>query len=376
MSELTEATEDNLVRARVVLMKRFPFFGELVKFLRPKVSRTMTPTACVDAKGQMYINPDFANKATASDLLFVLCHEAMHIVNASHARMPPKVDVQLWGQASDIAINHIIVNEGHVPLPRADLIEPLFWGCEEWWGKTHEAIYQDLLKRPRVQGKLKTKWCDPESCKCEEMFQDEAEAHKWKTRIVTAAEAAKGQDNSPGSLSDFIAELTKPKKNWIRVLSLAAQGALRRTYSWRRPNRRTTALGLVTPSTMPEPPEVVVYLDTSGSMCDDLLNEGLTEIAGILQVAKATMILGDAEVYFCGPIRREQLSKLPMQRGGTDFNVVFDKIKEQKLKPRLFIGFSDLCGPFPDQQPAYPVIWCRSSGSHAEPPWGQLIDMN
>lgn len=376
MTALTAQTEDNLVRARVHLMDMFPFWGELSKFLRPQLSETVTETACVDRKGRMFLNPNFANKATAQDLVFVLAHEVMHIVNSSSTRFPEKGNFQLWARAADIAINYLIVTEGGIKLPRPELVRPLYEDFRFYWNMTHEEIYQHMLDHPimarmAMRGNL---WCDEQSCGCTaEMDPDEKE--KWQRRIESAAEIAKGRGMLPESLDRFLARIDRAKKNWLRVLALAMQSELRKSYTWRRPSRRTAALGLVTPSSDRERPDVVLYLDTSGSMHDELLNEGLSEIAAILRVAKTTLILGDAEVYYCGPVARSEIENLPMQRGGTDFECVFDKITEMKLKPRLFIGFSDLDGPFPDQPPSFPAIWCRSSGSRVEPPWGKLITM-
>lgn len=374
--KLTQQTEDNLIRARIALMEQFPFWGELAKFLRPQISEKETTTACVDPKGQMYLNPTFANRANATDLLFVLAHETMHIVNSSVTRFPKDGNFGLWARAADIAINYLIVVEGRVQLPRAELVRPLHEDFRQYWNMTHEEIYADLQRNPimeriAMKGNL---WCDEISCRCMEEM-DPAEADKWQRRIQAAAEIAKGRGKLPGSLEPFLASIGRPKKNWLRVLALAAQSELLKSFTWRKPSRRTAALGLVTPSQDRERPEVVLYLDTSGSMHEDLLNEGLTEIAAILRMTKTTMILGDAEVYFCGPVSRDELKKLPMQRGGTDFRCVFDKIAEKKLNPKLFIGFSDLDGGFPDEPPKFPTIWCRSSGNRTTPPWGRLITM-
>lgn len=376
MKQLTAQTQDNIVRARIALLDQFPFWGELAKFLRPQVSETVTSTACVDTRGQMYLNPNFANQANASDLLFVFAHEAMHIVAGSHMRFPKDGNFPLWARAADIAINYLLVRQGGVNLPRPALIRPLYEEFSSYWNRTHEEIYQDLLRDP-MRARHATGvgfWCDEQSCRCfEEMSPDEAD--KWQRRIQQATEIAKSRGKLPGSLERFLAEIGRPKKNWLRVLALATQNELLKSFTWRKPSRRTTALGLVTPSMDRERPEVVLYLDTSGSMHDELLNEGLSEIAEILRTARVTMILGDAEVYFCGPVKREELKNLPIQRGGTDFCCVFDKITEKKLKPKLFIGFSDLDGAFPTNPPPFPTIWCRSSGSRTTPPWGRLITM-
>ena len=368
---MTPETEDNLIRARLSLFRNFPFFGELAKYLRPIASEDVL-TAAIDAKGRFFLNPEFAGRARTQDLVFILAHEVMHLVHASHKRAPKNVNAHRWQVAADIAINSVLVN-ADVPLPSPKLIVPLYRGYEKYHGKTHEEIYATLPEAPKLGGC----WID-ESCACEALFEDgdSLEALKWTTRIGAAMGAARAAGKLPGTLEVFLAELTEPKKNWKRLLSLTLQTECKRTYLWRRPNRRTLGLGIVTPSIQTEIQNVVIYLDTSGSMYDELVNESLSEIVGIVRAAgKTTLLLGDTKVYFCGPVHEAELQRLQLQRGGTDFRVVFTHIEDEKLFPRAFVGFSDLCGPFPENPPPYPVIWCRSHTSTSEAPWGTMISM-
>ncbi len=350
--DLTEDTRDNIDRARLALFTRWPFFGELVKYLRPIVSEQI-PTACVNSRGQMMINPRFANRATVEDLVFVLAHEAMHIVAGSIGRKPDYAEPDRWNSAADIAINQAILRQGIRP-PRRELIDPL---CgpkfADYTGMTHEEIYHALPEN-FCNGRH---WCD----ECPDL-EDRV---LWSERVYNARAAA---GPAPGDLNVFHAQL-RPPRQWLQALAQVLRQELRQRYTWHVPNRRTIATNVFTPSLQGQKPNIAVYLDTSGSMYDDLLNESLSEISGIVRAfgAAATLILADAEVYFYGPITVDALHHLPMQRGGTDFRVVFERLKAERFVPKVFIGFSDLEGPFPSETPEYPVHWFTRGG---KAPWG------
>ena len=377
LTPIEQETWDRMTKARYHMFMEHPFFGEIASYIRPKPSNLMD-TACITNKGEFLIYPEFANKATASDFVFILAHEAMHIVNGTLDRFPKGGNQQLWNAAGDIAINYLIVNAG-INLPREELIKPLYKGFEEYFGQTHEEIYEKLMKNAKAAAaKMKGKWVD-ESCTCEEFFEGMSEGDKatWVQRISSAAESARQAGKLPGNLEHFIAKLSEPKRNWKRILRLSVQSYLKKTFTWRKPNKRTMSMNIVTPGRVGQAPEVVVYIDTSGSISDANMNEALSEVTGILQAAGGVgqLILGDAVVYYFGEIDKKSLTKLPVQRGGTDFNPVFEAIEEKKLKPKVFIGFSDLCGPFPAKEPPFKVLWVRpSSYQTATPPWGKTID--
>lgn len=377
MIPIEQETWDRMTKARYHLFMEFPFFGEIASYIRPKPNMALE-TACITNKGEFLINPEFANNSSASDFVFILAHEAMHIVNGTLDRFPKGGNHILWNMAGDIAINYLIVNAG-IGLPDENLIVPLYKGFEDLYGKTHEEIYEELIKDVKNSLKKgKGKWFDS-SCTCEEFFEGISEAEKtsWTQRISSAAESARQAGKLPGNMEQFLSKLTEPKRNWKRILRLSVQSCLKKNFTWRKPNKRTMSMNIVTPGKISKSPDVVVYIDTSGSISDTDMNEALSEMVGILQATGGvgTLILGDAIVYYFGEVDKKMLAKLPVQRGGTDFNPVFEKIKEEKLKPKVFVGFTDLCGPFPIQAPDYPVLWVRPSAYQNETaPWGKIID--
>lgn len=431
--KLSEESKDKVITARVSLYSDHPFFAQLAQYLIP-VGTAQIPTAGVTGARKFYLNPKFAESCNNQDMIFVVAHETMHLVTATCARAPEGCNQQLWNVASDIAINYLIANKEHgagIALPRESTIKPLYEGFEKYWGWTTEDIYYDLLKNQKAcpacgqgggqkddkegqgegqsQGEggegdqegggghecgpedhpghqgghskdcpFKGKWWDESGHECAGPdSMDDEEIAEWKQRVANAAAEARQAGKLPGALGQFVTDLMQPKKDWRRELRLATHRALRRRYDWKKVNRRTAG-SVRTPGKSPHLPSAYLFMDTSGSMSDEDLREAISEMAEIVRLGggKATLILGDAEIYHYGEVDIEQLKKLPVQRGGTDFRPLFNEIENRNEKPNILIGFSDLEGPFPDAPPGFPVVWCRPKGWKADAPFGRVIDID
>ncbi len=418
---LNEMEKEKSVSARVNLYSEHPFFAQIAQYLIPHASH-LVPTAGVTAGSKMFINPAFSEACNVQDMTFIIAHEAMHCVLESWARMPEGANHEKWNQATDIAINYLLANTekgAGMALPREEVIKPLFGGeFTKYDGWIAEDIYYDLMKNHQEQcpfcgkgqqgdeedegegggdpgeqqagqntsgpgnscGCFKGYWWDGSGSALGNPLDDESmsdqEKAEWKDRIASAAEYARQRGQLPGALDKFCTTILNPRKNWRRELRLAANRALRKRCDWKRVSRRTAGR-IRTPGRSPHMPEAVVYIDTSGSMSDDDIMAAINEVAEIIRLGggKGTLILGDWDVYYCGEVSVKSLSNLPVKRGGTNFVPVFEKIKEEKLKPAIFIGFSDLEGGFPDYAPNFPVIWCRPEGWKSEAPWGKVIDI-
>jgi len=415
-AEFTPEVQDIFTIARVKLYHDHPFIAQLAQYMVP-IPSSIVPAAGVTAKKKMYMNPEIANKCKVTDMMWFLTHETMHLVTATHNRMPEGANQMLWNIASDISINYLINSqEGGMglPLPRPELFVPLFGEeFKKYDNWTDVEIYYDLLKNHKCPfcgkgmsddsqqgsgdsdeekvsqntsgsgnscGCFKGYWWDGSgSALGDPLSEDsmtEKERSEWRERIASAAESARQQGKLPGALDKFCTDILKARKNWRRILSMETTKALRKKYDWKKISRRTAGR-IRTPGKSPYLPEAVGYIDTSGSMSDDDISQAINEMAAIFRLGggKGILILGDAEVYYCGEMTVSGLRNIPVQRGGTDFRPVFDKIEEQGIKPAIFVGFSDLCGSFPEIAPKYTVIWCRPEGYKAEAPFGKILDI-
>lgn len=414
---------DNIVRARNKMLEELPFFGNIAMYLQPLETEEV-PTAAVTHDRKFLINRKFTEKATPDDLVFILSHEAMHLASEHTGRQPIGVNsspahVTYWLWATDLSINFLLANPDKgmgMPLPRKELIEPLYEQPEfrKFWGKSAEEIYYQMVKEqfqmqcPKCGKSIKDNqkkdgsdscsgkgkeeeskgsqngdgsckhWWDDTAHRCEQASEEEREV--WKNIVQRAAEAAKQAGNLPGVLSDFVTEITQPKRDWRKELQYFVSSFCKRRYDWKVRNRRTISSGIVTPGKSPFLPQGVCGIDTSGSMSDEQIRKCIIEHAGILDASggEGTLALFDSELYHFGEVSVASLSRLPVQRGGTNFIPFFEKIEEENIKPAYVVVFTDLYGPWPDDPPEYPVIICRTPDGAEEPPWPscRMIDLD
>ena len=139
--------------------------------------------------------------------------------------------------------------------------------------------------------------------------------------------------------------------------------------------------GMSTRVTLPEQVDVVVALDTSGSISNNEIAEFIGEIDAIKSHLRAriTLLACDAKLAEGTPWQFEpweafELPKKFSGGGGTSFEPVFDWAEQQDRKPDLLVYFTDAQGRFPKIEPAFPVIWLVKGKTPV--PWGQRVQLN
>jgi predicted metal-dependent peptidase len=127
--------------------------------------------------------------------------------------------------------------------------------------------------------------------------------------------------------------------------------------------------------------DVIVVLDTSGSVTDSEMREFVSEINAIKGQMRARLTLHacDAELCRNGPWVFESWEDFSIPgdiygRGGTSFKPVFQWLEREACKPDLLVYFTDADGEFPRIEPDFPVIWLVKG--RGKVPWGQRIQLN
>jgi predicted metal-dependent peptidase len=162
-----------------------------------------------------------------------------------------------------------------------------------------------------------------------------------------------------------------------------------------RPNRRFVAEGIYLPGRgKPSLGDVVVFVDTSGSVSDKLLSFFLGEVEGVLKAhpARVFLVACDAEPWLVGEY--DNAYDFPLEvpikgRGGTDFRTGVKWIEdhsgafcegEQYMDetPRIAIYLTDGMGDYPKELPeGLDMLWVLSKnwekGSPWYPPVGEVI---
>ena len=207
---------------------------------------------------------------------------------------------------------------------------------------------------------------------------------EMKRAVQTALDQAKAMGKMPAALARFADEFLKPQVSWQERLRYCVTRAISRdATTWTKPHRRRLITqGVYLPTyTGFGAGDVVVVVDTSGSIGQRELNVFFSELDDILMNCKptgVTLIGCDAEVNTV--FHLESGDDLKSQKidlkggGGTSFKPPFAWVDEKGIEPSALIYFTDMYGDFPDREPTYPTIWCRISKVDA--PWGEVIDVD
>jgi predicted metal-dependent peptidase len=174
-------------------------------------------------------------------------------------------------------------------------------------------------------------------------------------------------------------ESVSPRLSWRALLARYMCALARNDYSYRRPSRREGDALL--PSLAGEGIDIVVALDTSGSLTDADLAEFAAELnalKGELR-GRVTLLACDEALDERGPWQFEPWDALRMPPGlrgggGTRFVPVFEWIERERLRTDVLVYFTDGEGEFPASAPDYPVVWVVKG--RAPVPWGDRIQLD
>jgi len=367
--------EQKLTKARAGLILDQPFFGSLALRLQA-VADPGCKTAWVDGKKLGY-NPAFIKDLPINVVKSVWAHEVMHCACAHHLRRGAR-QVTKWNQAGDYAINGILKNSGF-EIPADWLLNPAYQD------KSSEEIYNLLPDPPPGQGNGPGEvrdGTDDHGKPLQPPQQAQAE-QDWKVAMAQAAQQAKACGNLPADLARLVEEIVHPKLNPYEILRQFLEMSARNDYAWTPPNRRYLTQGFYLPSLRSEElPEIVIAVDTSGSVTAEELAQFAAEVSGILEAYDTTItviycdsgIKGDPEIF-----TRENLPlKLNAKGGGgTDFRPPFKWVADQGLAPACLIYLTDMCCSRFPLDPGYPVLWAKIGIWQTNPPpFGEVIGID
>ena len=96
----------------------------------------------------------------------------------------------------------------------------------------------------------------------------------------------------PAGLSRFVQEILSPGLDWRRLLNRFIQASARHDDTWTSPNRRYMHQGLHLPGMRSDDlSEMIVAVDTSGSISDQELEQFAAELSAILETAALSIHL-------------------------------------------------------------------------------------
>jgi len=197
--------------------------------------------------------------------------------------------------------------------------------------------------------------------------------------MAGAAQQAMQAGKLSGPLRRIIDHLLQPQLPWRMILARYLNATARDDYSYSRPSRREG--DYIMPSLKSHELDVVVVIDTSGSVSDKEMKEFVSEVNALKgQIrARITLLACDSDLAGDGPWRFEPWEEFDLPRafaggGTTDFRPVFDWVNRENKRPDALVYFTDGVGKFPEREPYFPVVWLIK-GKHAVP-WGNRIQLN
>ena len=429
-------TKLSAARTRLILDK--PFLGTLVMHLELKASTGEggVRTTGTDAR-YFYYNPEFIRHLNLVQTQFMLAHDAMHCALSHFARRSHR-EIRRWDIACDHAVNLLLSDEGLKPPPGCLL-------NFEYHGLTAEEIYplipNDTEEEPiddhmyeqsdagsggqskpqpgtappennddssqsqggngKGEGEGESPGNappqpnpDPNQGSGAEQQEGETENEQasglsetekqelgqlWQQRLAAAAQQAAQAGKLSQSLARMVDHLLQPQLPWRMLLARFMKVSARDDYSFQRPSRREGEA--ILPSLASSMIDVLVILDTSGSIGEDEMREFISEVDGLKSQMRARITLHACDVKLCekGPWTFESWEPLFLPTGlsgggGTSFVPPFEWIERQQLRPDLVLYFTDAEGDFPQREPHCPVIWLvKGKGAI---PWGQRVQLN
>ncbi len=401
---MSDEVETKLSAARTRLILDKPFLGALV--LRLPMHATK-PERCktigTDVRA-LYYNRDYIGRLSLDQTQFVLAHEALHCALSHFARRQHRVR-QRWDIACDLAINPLLIKEGLKPPPgvllrsgfedmMAEEIYPYIDDDTE--EETHDDHFYDQEDKSQGSpGGGSANQDDNEGRGCvdaeSEAVQSDATprplteteqeqlAVQWRQRLAGAAQQAMQAGKLGANMARLVEHLLQPQLPWRMLLARYMTTAARDDYSYQRPSRREGSA--ILPTLKSTQVDVVVILDTSGSVNDAEMREFVSEIDAIKGQMRARLTLHacDAELCKDGPWYFEPWDEFTMPanvcgRGGTRFTPAFEWLEQADRRPDLVVYFTDAEGEFPGIEPDFPVLWLVKG--RGKVPWGQRIQLN
>ncbi len=346
---------DKIIVARVGLLLRHPFFGNMATRLKIEDGSDWLPTAATDGR-TIYFNRTFFEPLSVKQIEFVIAHEILHNVFDHMARGDGR-DKQLFNIAADYCVNGQLVRDriGEQP-PEIKIFHDskyYGWGAEQVYDDLYDNYDKDQLK---ALGQLLDEHIDWEEGDGDSngnkpsYTKEELKAIRDEIREATmqAAQAA-GAGNTPANIQRMIKELTEPKMNWREILRQQIQSTIRDDYTFMRPNRKGWHMNAVLPgSSFKETIDICVGIDMSGSINNDQAKDFLSEVKGIMQEYqdfKIKVWCFDTKVYneqdFDGYAMDEFDDYEVHGGGGTEFDCNWEYMKENDINPKKFIMFTD-----------------------------------
>jgi predicted metal-dependent peptidase len=354
-----------------------------------------TRTACTNGRDELY-GRAFIESLSDAELRFLVLHECYHKLYRHLTTWRHLYDdnAQLANAACDYVINIKLTDDntdGFAVMPKVGLLDAKYRGMDS--AQVYNLLRDDQDDSgggqgggsggdgdgaPSGTGLDDHDWegaqgMTPEQTK--ELARDLDEA--IRQGALAAGKLGSGGDR-------MFEDLLKTKIDWREALrEFISTTCTGNDYStWRRPNRRFVSSGYYMPSGVSEQVgELVIAIDTSGSIGGQELARFLGEVKGICDQVKpdvVRLLYWDTEVcadekYVGAEVENLVNSTKPAGGGGTTVECVPEYMSQHGVKPQAVVVLTDgyLGGSWGTW--ACPVLWCIVGNANARPDVGKYV---
>lgn len=381
---------DNYEQAVIDLLEKKAFYAKVIMSMK-KDFNFPHPTAGVSLKSTgvtLHINPQFFNGLTRDGRVGILIHECLHIMHNHSARFGgfKTQDRGLANIACDLAINQYIPNiplkfdivdaEGNVRTGEPVTYEAVLKEIPDLLPRESSEYYFEKLKKLQQDNKSKGKG-DPDY----ELSDDHGEwddsdltpeqQEQFVKKHVKAIYDSCSEKEKQSVDQQLIDRLTASDINWKsqlksflansdEIFNESTRRKLNRRYGIRQPGQRTDCkLNLV------------VAVDTSGSMSDESLNVIFSEIDRMVNdLTIIHVIEADNQIHRVYQYKKG-MKITAYGRGGTAYQPAFDKAKELRADALIYCGDMDAFDV--PEKPKFQVLWAIVGKQEPPAPFGRKL---
>jgi predicted metal-dependent peptidase len=367
--ERKQAIKDNLFKFKMRLLRVNPFYGDVLLKL-PVIEDETISTACTDGKAIRY-NPRFFDSKTEEECNFILLHEVLHVLLMHCTRRGIK-DPEIWNVACDFMVNNMIMimqndlkHKGiELKVPDDALEASWFYVANKSTEELYEQLCRDNYNRPKGhkavyvdgRGSLNRSISIPrlpgDVILADNLTNEERNQLEDTIRgyIREAAKLCSGPGSGSFSVPEQFLRLAESRKiSWKTLLrDFLAEGDSEES-SYFTPERKYLHMDLIIPGPgerSEELGEVWAFIDDSGSIGPDDLNQFLTQLYRIMKEFHGTMNVAFwntkvDSVYKGISTQKELLAVAPKGTGGTDASCVYRYLKENRIHPEVMLLLTD-----------------------------------
>jgi len=360
------------------------------------------PTAYTNGRDDYY-GRAFVDGLADSEFRFLILHETYHklfkhLTTWEHLY---KDDAKLANMACDYVINLMIADENRdmfAVMPKDAEGNAIGLLDEKFRNMDTAQVYKILKQEQEEKGGAASSTpnegggLDEHDWEgAQEMSADEQrELAQEIDQAVRQGALTAGKVGSGGNRA--IDQLLQPEVNWREVLREFITETCRGNddSTWRQPSRRHLAMGMLRPSGITERVgELVIAIDTSGSIGQHELTKCLSEIKGVCDTVRPesvrilywdTKVCSD-ELYgdvpnACASLEQLTQTTKPAGGGGTRVQCVPDYIRDNNINAQAVIVLTD--GYLGGDWGAWtmPLLWGILDNKSARPTIGKTLHIN